>query len=604
VSDEHASAFRLVTGLFLRRFVDNDLLSPNADRHESLAVLYASVVSLAVFVTFFLSTPYLSAFIQLPGTAALSALGDRFLYLGGSLTISALGALMAWDALALEARDAAILGPLPIPARTITRAKLAAAIVFGTVLTIGLNAIPSVLYPLFLTLNIRATRGTTVVRLIGSHAATVFMAGCFGFFGILALRGTLRLALGERRFQSVSSGLQSALVVGMVTGLLLVPTVRAHDVQAWAGRASPPAWAAGPVLWFLALNETLAGHLVSELPVVLPPRFSSAAYPKQEDELARATYSLLLPRFDELASRAWLALLGASSLAFVTFLWTNRRYPASSAGVLAQSRLGACVRRLVERHTREDPEAEAGFFFALQTLARSGPHRTIVAIAMAVGLTYMLIVLAQRQAPAAGQATPLGLFGIAILLLASLLAGFSRAVAVPAEPVANWMIRSAWLGDERHFLIGVKRAALAALVAVPLIVLLPLHLVLLGAVTALVHTLFALCFAILTLEALLLSYRKFPFACSYVPIENPKIVWPAALISLLLVTYGFSAVERWALQTLVRTVALGAGLVVMVVFVKAVDRLWRRERRPIVFDDRPPQATQRLDLFEGVAIYE
>jgi hypothetical protein len=120
VSTENASAFRLVTALFLRRFVDNDLLSPHADRHESLAVLYACIVSLAVFVTFFLSTSYLSTFIQMPGMAALSALGDRFLYIGGSIAISALAALMAWDALALEPRDAAILGPLPIPARTIT----------------------------------------------------------------------------------------------------------------------------------------------------------------------------------------------------------------------------------------------------------------------------------------------------------------------------------------------------------------------------------------------------------------------------------------------------------------------------------------------------
>jgi hypothetical protein len=272
--------------------------------------------------------------------------------------------------------------------------------------------------------------------------------------------------------------------------------------------------------------------------------------------------------------------------------------------VLAQSRLGAWVRRLVERRTSEDPEAEAGFFFALQTLARSGPHRTIVAIAVAIGLTHMLIVLAQRQAPAVEPAAPLGAFGIAILLLASLLAGFSRAVAVPAEPAANWMIRSALLGDDRRFLAGVKRAALAALVAVPLIVLLPLHVLLLGVVTALAHTLFALCFAILAMEALFLPYRKFPFACSYVPVENPKIVWPAALVGLLLVTYGYACLERWALQTPARTTALGAALVVMVLFVKAIDRVWRRERRPIVFDDRPRQATQRLDLFEGVAIYE
>ena len=67
------SASRLVLRLFLRRLIDNDVISPHADRHESLAVLCAFVVSLAVFVTFFISTDYLSAFIQLPGPTALSA---------------------------------------------------------------------------------------------------------------------------------------------------------------------------------------------------------------------------------------------------------------------------------------------------------------------------------------------------------------------------------------------------------------------------------------------------------------------------------------------------------------------------------------------------
>src|SRR5207248_11773638 len=64
----------------------------------------------------------------------LSALSDRFLFIAASITISALATLIVWDALALEARDAAILGPLPIAARTITQSKLAAVIVFGAVL--------------------------------------------------------------------------------------------------------------------------------------------------------------------------------------------------------------------------------------------------------------------------------------------------------------------------------------------------------------------------------------------------------------------------------------------------------------------------------------
>ena len=79
-------------------------------------------------------------------------------------------------------RDAAILGPLPIPARTITRAKLAAGLIFGTVFALALNAVPSVLYPLFLTLNLRGMRGRGILQLIAGHATSVVMAGLFGFF--------------------------------------------------------------------------------------------------------------------------------------------------------------------------------------------------------------------------------------------------------------------------------------------------------------------------------------------------------------------------------------------------------------------------------------
>ena len=165
-------------------------------------MLCALVVSLAVFVTFFISTDYLAAFIQLPGPTALSALSDRFLFISASIAVSALAALMVWDALALEPRDAAILGPLPIPARTIIRAKLAAALVFGTVFALALNAVPSVLYPVFLTINMRGMSGGGILRLIAAHATSVVMAGLFGFFGILAARGILRLVLRESRVRA------------------------------------------------------------------------------------------------------------------------------------------------------------------------------------------------------------------------------------------------------------------------------------------------------------------------------------------------------------------------------------------------------------------
>jgi hypothetical protein len=601
---DDAMTFRLVTRLFLRRLIDNDLISPHADRHQSLAVVLGFVVSLAVFVTFFLSTPYLMAFIQLPGTAALSALSDRFLFIAASIAMSALAALMVWEALALEARDAAILGPLPIAARTITHAKLAAAMVFGAVLTVALNAVPSVLYPAFLTVNIRGIAGATILRLIAAHATTVIMAGLFGFFGILAIRGLLRLLLGDQAFRRASSGVQSVLVVIMVTALLLAPTVRARDVRHWVGDAVVPPWPVGPVLWYLGMNETLAGYGVADTPIELPPRMPPIASLNRDNQAARAAYRPLLPPFAAQARRAWVSLPLVTALALATFLWTNRRLPDRSEGVPAPSRLRTIVRRMAERYTHKDPEAQAGFFFALQTLTRSAPHRTIIAIALAGGLTHALMVLAQSDGRSLEiQSTPVGVLGIAILFLLVVVAGVAYAVAVPAELAANWTIQMAWLGDERRYLAGVKRAGLL-LVAVLLVLSLPLHVALLGIAVAIVHSLLGFLLAVAALDALLLPYQKLPFACSYVPLQNPKLVWPTGVVSLLLVTYGCATAERWALHTATRTIALGVVLGALVLLVKAADRARRRERRPIRFDDRPAGATQRLGLFDHVAIHD
>jgi hypothetical protein len=602
---DDATAGRLVLRLFLRRLIDNDVISPHADRHESLAVLCALVVSLAVFVTFFVSTEYLSAFIQPPGPTALNALSDRFLFISASIAVSALAALMVWDALALEPRDAAILGPLPIPARTIARAKLVAALMFGTVFALALNAVPSVLYPVFLTLNMRGMDGRGILQLIVGHATSVVMAGLFGFSSILATRGVFRLMVGERGFRRVSSTVQSSLVVFAVTALLLAPAVRKTVVYDWVAGAMPARWPARPVLWYLGANETLAGHIVAETPVVPPPRFSFVAFPRQQNDASRAAYRVLVPRFAALAQRAWLSLPVIACLAIATFLWNNRRLPDQAAGGRARSRLRSSIRRVAEWLTNGNPETQAGFFFTWQTLTRSAPHRTIVAIAVAAGCTFLLMALAtsgvhRLELPS----MPLGVFGINIVVLAALMAGFRYAVTVPPELASNWTIRMAWLGDERGYLAGVKRAALVALVAVPLLVLLPLHVALFGFVIAVVHSIYGFMVATATLDGLFLGYRQFPFACSYVPIENPKLVWPAGLATLLLVTYGFADVETLALQTATRTAGLGAALGAIVLLVKIIDRARRRERLPVNFDERPALATQRLGLFERIANHD
>jgi hypothetical protein len=592
----------LVLRLFLRRLIDNDVISPNADRHESLAVLFALVVSFAVFVTFLMTWGYLAAFIQLPGPTALSALSDRFLFISASIAVSALATLMVWDALALEPRDAAILGPLPIPSRTIIRAKLAAALIFGTVFAVALNTVPSVLYPLFLTMNLRGMHGRGILQLIAGHATSVVMAGLFGFFSILAIRGIVRLVIGERGFRWVSSTLQSVLVVSTVTAVLFAPTVRQTAVRDWIAGAIAAPWPARPVVWYLGLNETMAGHIVAETPVVLPPRllFIPSSLTRLDDA-GRAGYRTLLPAFAALAKPAWLSVPIVVFLAIATFVWNNRRLPEQTTSGRGRSRIGAIVHSLAGRMTAGNPETRAGFLFTWQTLTRSAPHRTIVAIAVAAGLTHLLIALARNGVHRlALPLTPLGLFAINIMALAPLIAGFRYAVTVPPEWASNWTIRMAWLGDERGYLAGVKRAALVALVTVPLLLLLPLNVALLGFTVAVVHSIYVFLVATTLLDGVFLTYRQFPFACSYVPIQNPKVIWPAGVTTVLTLAYGFSGLERWALQTAARTVGLGATLVAIVVLVTIADRANRRERLPVDFDARPALATQRLGLFEHV----
>src|ERR1700693_4665290 len=96
---------RLLTRHFFRRFIENDLISPDADRHQTLAVACACIVSFGLVVTMLLAIKYLAG-VPIPGQTSLISLDDKFLYLGWSMLMMGLVTLAVWDALALDERDA------------------------------------------------------------------------------------------------------------------------------------------------------------------------------------------------------------------------------------------------------------------------------------------------------------------------------------------------------------------------------------------------------------------------------------------------------------------------------------------------------------------
>src|SRR5258707_14918139 len=123
---------RLLTRLFLQRFVDNDLISPDADRHQTLAVVCSALVTSGLFVTVFLSLKFLFQPFESPGHTAIVALEDRVFYVAYSMILMALLAVATWDALALDWREAGIVRPPPRSRNTcVNRQVLPSALFSG-----------------------------------------------------------------------------------------------------------------------------------------------------------------------------------------------------------------------------------------------------------------------------------------------------------------------------------------------------------------------------------------------------------------------------------------------------------------------------------------
>ena len=148
-----------LTKLFLRQFLENDLVSPDSDRAQLLAIVGAGVISLTLFISMFLSAGYAMSILT-PGEAAVLTLNDKFFYVSLAMLVTALVAAAQWDALALDQRDAAILDPLPVRPAIVRWAKLTAVAMLGAAVALAVNAFPTIVFPWMVSFSLRQmTRG-------------------------------------------------------------------------------------------------------------------------------------------------------------------------------------------------------------------------------------------------------------------------------------------------------------------------------------------------------------------------------------------------------------------------------------------------------------
>ena len=586
---------RLLARHFFWRFFDNDLVSPESDAHEAASLTIAFLAAPGILVSAFLFLKYGNPWLSPPERLSL-ALGDKLQFISWSMTVMSLATIVVWDALALDARDYAILGPLPIARRTLLAGKLLAIAMFVAVFALAVNAVPMVLYPLAFLSSSKLSFGVSFWVMIG-YAVSCLGAAAFGFLAVVAVRSLLLNVFGPRLFARVSVPTQFVMALFILTSFSSASVAALRQ----GGRSlylSPP-------MWFLGLYETIANWgIMATLSGDVQRLYGLV---DMNVHSRRQMYVGYWPTFQQLATTAVAVSAVCAVVAAVLYFASYHRHashlrPAAAIQPGGRRPLRDRVAWVARRVIARDPLAQASFFFTLQTLGRSARHRLHLAGYILAGcvLSYAAIVsLATTRLAAGGDEPSASALSIQAVLAFFLIVGLRVVLTIPAELRASWTFRLTAGGDVdvKRYLAGVRRAIVVGLVLPFFAALGCVHAVLLGPRIAVLHFACGFLWALALAEVLLLGFTKLPFACPHVSGKgNVKVFGAAYLFAFLVYSYGFAGMERLALRTAAGSAALIGVLLVLLAGLAVYRRRLLSRRRGFVFDELPDPALVTLGL--------
>jgi hypothetical protein len=413
------------------------------------------------------------------------------------------------------------------------------------------------------------------------HLTITVTAAVFGFLVVIALRESMNALLGATLFGRVSPWLQTSVIVLLGIALLLIPIattrVGQRGFEGWRLRL--------PSTAFVGAYETATQGFLDDL-----PRRRMTTPQADRDSAFSAIYAERRPLFPGLARRAQLLFLSLVAIVAAATALNAFRTPVPTAAA-ASGRRHSRFARLSRLVFPGSAASRAGFDFALATMWRNKTHRLTLAVAAAVGVA--LVFFALSRVDLTGDALSIRLLVTQPMLYGALLMAFRHMVRVPAELRANWGIQIAWRGQARGFANGVQAAAMLTL-AVPAVAIAMLPVAAVGGpVLAAAHAAIGLLGAAIMVEALMLSYDKVPFTCTYVPDENVKAIAPLLVIAFLI---GATLFARLELAMLAGGFAVPGGVALAILLVALRVIAMRRRRIARIDFDEGPATFQRLGL--------
>ena len=517
----------LLTRHFFRRFLDNDLLSPGEDLHAPVAAVLAVVLTTvgAVAAIFYLKYTRRPP-IALDEKLAM-AVDDKVLLLGAGMIVMALATLLVWDALSLDRRDVAVIGPLPVRTRTLLLSKTASLAGLATALAAALSVPPAILFPTAVLLD-KPVGLLYALQSMGAQAAAGILGCVFVFLALASLRNLVSLVLPASLTRGVLAAVQGLLIPLLFAVLLMMPLLAMMTRPALdAGSRAVLAW---PPPWFLGVNDVLIGRDV--------------------------------PLIRDLAHAGVVALGAAVLAASVTYLLGFRRQLArfedrAPDRFARGGGLGALFDRAAALLVR-DPLARASCAFTALTLTRSPGHRLYLVGYLGAGVAIACASLAGDAGGRGWDALGLAMFPLAVQfnLVFFLVVGVRLAAGVPVDLRAAWLFRVLAAGAQSRYLAGMRSAVLGFGVVPLLLLLAPAHVLLWGWQAAAVHLVWGLAFAAVLWSILFRGFDRLPFASPARPgrtrLSNRflfyVIAWwvavyvPAAIESMLIARPGLGLV--------------------------------------------------------------
>jgi hypothetical protein len=571
--DVTSSRAALLTRHFFRRFLDNDLISPNGDAHVGLSQTLAAIVTPGLLLVMLALMKYGMMWRATWGRVLELSVSDSLLYVSLSMIVLAMAATISWDAFFLDARDRYILAVLPVPERLLSAAKLAALGLFLAVFVVAANLLPALVIPGVMLLPIHdGSAASHAVSLLLAHAAAVGLAGAWAMLAIVGLRGALALVLPARLFQRVSPLVQGLLVVGLL-GWMVSLSPFLDGAQGIVARGGP-ARDFSPPLWFLGVYQWIAGNP--------------------------------WPEYGFLAETALRATVITLVVVLVVFLAPRQRRSehvtaAPAAGVFKGA--AAVLRDLAGKIAVRHPLGRASFAFTLTAMGRSAKHRLYLAGAFGAGLAWAatgLVLEFARSGPAAlGVGIPsTPAIQVQLVLVLFLVVAVRFGALVPATLPANWLFRVTEQRPVGPYFAGARRAALA-IGLLPVAAFVPAFAVLWGWRAAAYHGLTGAIYAGFVVELLFNGMAKMPCAATYVSgrlkLKSRAVYY---LVGAVALTGAPALLESAWFRG--RTGALLLPLLLVVpASILALSR-WRKERTlpGLVFDDSGDEAVQTLRLSE------